>query len=410
MSVQAQLQLGELPPLEITVRDEAWLGGDGRSTPVEGGASLDVAEATTRALESPVGFPPLTQATVPGDHVAIAVGGGVRDAAEVVRGVVAALDRAGAERGAMTIVAGSIDEANRLRNELTDLTADGCVVVGHVSNDDEALCYLAAVGDEALLISRQLFEADLVIPVGCGRLSEARDARGPYEALYPRFSDILTQRRYAQADALDAPAAAVRRRDETDRAGWLLGAALVVQVVPARGGGVAQVVAGAPEEVAQVVREVCEDQWSCIVEEPARLVVATLAGGAQEQTWDNVARALHAAGRVADQDESAVAICTELDTPPGETLKKLMAAGGDLEHAAQLHDAQSEDAAVAWEIYKALCRGPVYFMSRLEAEVVEDLGMTHVANTTELARLAERSASCVVLNEVQHTVPKFAEA
>lgn len=410
VSVQAQLQLGEAPPLEITLRDDAWLGGDGQALSATGNGAINVSAATTAALESPVGFPPLAQATVPGDHVAIAVGEGVRDAADVVRGVVKALDHAGAEREAVTIVAGSLEEASRLRHELGDLTADGCVVVGHESGDDEALCYLAAVGDEALMISRQLFEADLVIPVGCGRMPEARDARGPYESLYPRFSDILTQRRYAQADALDAPAALRTRREETDRAGWLLGSALVVQVVPARGGGVAQVVAGAPDEVAQVVAEACANQWACPVEQPARLVVATLAGGAEEQTWDNVARALHAAGRAADQDESAVAICTELQTPPGETLRKLIDTGGDLERAAQLHDAQTDDAAVAWEIYKALCRGPVYFMSRLDADVVEDLGMTHVADTEELTRLAERSASCVVLNEGQHTVPKFAHS
>lgn len=408
MPVQTQLQFGDQPPLEITLRDEAWMGTASCDSPSSGAVS-DVAGVTAAALKSPVGFPPLSQAVVPGDHVAIALGAGVREAADVVRGVVDALERAGVGREAVTIVTGDRRQANALREQLEDLTSTGCVVVGHVASDDDALCYLAAVGDEPLMINRQLFEADLVIPVGCGRAETSRDARGPYEAVYPRFSDLLTQQRYAQADALDAPTSQAVRRGETDRAGWLLGAALVVQVTPGRGGGVAQVVAGTPQEVADRVKETCAAEWDLAVQQPASLVVATIAGGAEEQTWDNVARALHAAARAADLDQSAVALCTQLDEAPGGALRKLIAAGGDLERAAGLQNEQSDDAAAAWEIYKALCRGPVYFMSQLEREVVEDMGMTPVENAAELTRLAERSASCVVLNEVQHAVPKFSD-
>lgn len=408
MPVQAHVELGELPPLEITLRDEAWLGSSVAQRQ-RGGGELDVVAATTAALQSPSGFPPISQAMVPGDQIAIALGEGVRRAADVVRGIVAAMEWAGAGREAITVVAGTVQEAAELRNRLADLVDDGCRVIGHEANDEQALCYLAAVDNTPLLINRQLFEADVVIPVGCGRAREARDARGSYEAVFPRYSDILTQRRYAQADALDAPTAAETRRRETEQAGWLLGAPLVVQVVPARGGGVAEVLAGTAEEVDRLSSAACDDQWVCELSEPASLVVATLAGDASEQTWGNVARALHAAGQAADQDQSAVVVCTQLDTPPGETLQKLMATGGDLEQAARLNEAQTGDAAAAWEIYKALCRGPVYFMSELDEETVEDMGMTPIHDTAELSRLVERSQTCAVLNEVQHTVPKFAE-
>ncbi|WP_442483090.1 lactate racemase domain-containing protein [Aeoliella sp. SH292] len=406
MSVQAQFVLGELPPLELSLRQEAWLG-TASDTTSSSGAITDVIAATRAALESPLDFPPLSQAIVPGDQVAIAIGAGVREQANVVRGIVATLEQAGTEPSAIQIVTGSVAEANTLRGELDDLTAGGSVVVGHVASDDESLCFLAAVDEEPLVISRQLFEADLVIPVGCGRPAKSRDARGPFESVFPRFADALTQRRYSQADALDAPTSGAIRRQETDQVGWLLGAAMVVEVVPARGGGVAQILAGAPEAVAREVAAACDREWACGVEQPARLVVATLAGGPDEQTWDNVARALHAAGMAADADESSVAICTQLDTLPGETLHKLIATGGDLERAARLHSSQSDDAAAAWEIYKALCRGPVYFMSQLPPELVEDLGMTPIASAKELARLAERSETCIVLNEAQHSVPKL---
>lgn len=408
MSVQAHVQLGDEPPLSITLRDEAWVGSAMRLAS-DRADDLDVVAATAAALESPAGFPAISQAIVPDDTIAIALGDGVRQSAQVVRGVVAALDRAGAGRETVRVVVGDVNEGRALREELADLLEDGLLVIAHEANDDQALCYLAAVDESPLLVSRQLFEADVVIPVGCGRATTARDSRGPYESIYPRFSDVVTQQRFAQADALDSPAAASRRRDETDRAGWLLGAALVVQVVPARGGGIAQVVAGTPDEVDRLVASACADEWVAQVDEPARLVVTTLTGGPAEQSWDNVARALHAAGQAADQDDSAVAICTQLSAPPGESLQKLMEVGGDLDRAARLHDAQSPDAAAAWEIYKALCRGPLYFMSQLDDDVVESLGMTPIVDAAELVRLAERSQTCAVLNEGQHTVPKFAE-
>lgn len=404
MSVQAFLDVGEISPLEITLSDEAWMGPSVATAPqaVPADTDIDVAKAAAAALKSPLGFPPISQALVPGDRVGIALGEGVREVADVVRGVVAALEWAGASRESIVVVTGSVAEADELRPQLDDLTSTGCLVVGHVATDDEVLCYLAAVDDEPLLISRQLFEADLVIPVGCARSPLVRDARGPYESVFPRFSDTLTQKCFAQADALDSPTASGIRRKKTDQAGWLLGAPLVMLVVPRRGGGVARVLAGAPSDVERAVQDICCEQWNYEVEQPASLVVATLGGAADEQTWDNVARALFAAGKVADMDQSAVALCTALNSPPGETLRKLIATGGDLEHAALLRNSQSEDAGAAWEIYKALCRGPVYFMSRLDDEVVEDIGMTPIAELAELARLAQRSSSCVVLNEVQH--------
>ncbi len=84
-----------------------------------------------------------------------------------------------------------------------------------------------------------------------------------------------------------------------------------------------------------------------------------------------------------------------------------MDAGGNLEQASLVGEEQSADAAVAWEIYKTLCRGPLFFMSQLEKRVVEDLDMAHIASPQELARLVERSATCLLLNEAQHSLPVF---
>ncbi|MGI9458253.1 MAG: lactate racemase domain-containing protein [Aeoliella sp.] len=389
MSIESQLHPGVTPPAV----DDA----------------LDVRAATREALAAPHGFPPFVQALVPGDLVAIALGEGVRCAADVVRGIVDVLEQAGSRRDSIIVVTGDQVDAERLLPQLSDLVDEGCRFVGHDPTNDQSLCFLAAVDDKPLLVNRELFDADVVVPVGCARLADARDYRGPYDTIFPRFADIETIRQYAQGDALDSPTAIATRRRQTDQAGTQLAAPLVLQVVPGHGATVAAVVAGAPDAVEKVIADQCQSLWLQQVEQRANLVVATLAGGPEEQTWHNVARALFAASRVADEDSSAVAICTELNEPPGEALQELMSAGGDLERAGQLGDHQSPDAAASWELYKALCRGPVFFMSKLDDETVEDLGMAPIASADELARLVKRSGSCVTLDEAQHNVPVLVE-
>src|SRR5437899_1244946 len=60
-----------------------------------GDAVADPKAATSAALAKPLDFPPLRQAVIPGDRVALAVQGGVPQRAAVVAAVVADLIEAG---------------------------------------------------------------------------------------------------------------------------------------------------------------------------------------------------------------------------------------------------------------------------------------------------------------------------
>jgi nickel-dependent lactate racemase len=133
-------------------------------------------------------------------------------------------------------------------------------------------------------------------------------------------------------------------------------------------------------------------------------VVASIGGGDREQTWDNVARALAAAGR-AVTDDGSIAMCTDLASGPGPALMRLRDAQ-DIETAQrQIRHEHSYDARPAAELAHALERGSVYLLSRLEDEVVEQLGMAPVADGEQIARLAHRSDSCILLANAQHAVP-----
>ena len=138
------------------------------------------------------------------------------------------------------------------------------------------------------------------------------------------------------------------------------------------------------------------------------MVVATIEGGAAQQTWSNVARALSAARRAVAY-EGAIALCTELATPPGEALMQL-AHAEDLDVVVEsLRDAQASDAAAAWEVARCLQRGTVFFLSRLPEELVESLGFAPIEDSEQLGRLTQRFDSCIVLANAQHAAPRVAD-
>jgi hypothetical protein len=136
---------------------------------------------------------------------------------------------------------------------------------------------------------------------------------------------------------------------------------------------------------------------------PVDLVIATITGGAPSQTWANVGRALATAENALGEN-GAVAICSNLEVPPGESLGRLVGSS-DLEKAERKisHD-QGEDSWPAWQLARALRRGPVYLLSQLAVETVEDMGLAPIANVAELARLAHRHGNFVLIEDAQHAV------
>ena len=181
----------------------------------------------------------------------------------------------------------------------------------------------------------------------------------------------------------------------------MLGMPLVMEVVPGSDGSVAAVVAGESAAVAAHCLEHCRRLWSYRVSRRASLVIATITGGPIEQRWTNVARALAAAEQVVE-DGGAVAICSDLDTPPSRSLARHF---GNEDWARVERDAandNSADGVAAWRLARALQRGPVYFLSQLEADTVEELGLAPVANLEELQRLAQRHDSCLVVDDSQY--------
>jgi nickel-dependent lactate racemase len=389
-----------LPPEVRVPVEHVFTARAGRTAPFAVG---DPAAAARRALESPLKYPPLAAGIVPGDRLAIVVDESVPMATSVVRGAVAAAASAGVESGAITVVAIDEDFGKTLRAEF-----NGEVSV--VIHDPDDPLNLALLGlnerNERLLVNRSVFEADVVLPIGCARLPGIAGS-GVFDCLYPRLSDAETIGRLRTPSQLSSAARLAAARRKSDEAGWLLGVALVMQVVPASDGGVAEIVAGDPRAVAEHCQESCEQLWSFRVPRQANLVIANITGGPQEQTWENIGRALAAAEPLV-ADCGAVAICSDLATAPGHALGQLIGSADFDGVERNVRNNHSADSWPAWQLARALQRGPVYFLSQLDSDDVEDMGLAPIAGIDELVRLAVRQESCIVLDNSQYSVATVA--
>lgn len=363
-------------------------------------APLDPAAATARALAEPLDFPPLIAAIVPGDRVAIVVDAAIPYAAAIVRGVVDELHRAGIDDDAISIVTTGSEFGQRCRDDLENSASSAIRSVTHDPDDETNLCFLGIPKKrEPLLVNRTIYDADVVLPIGCARI----DNCGAYDGLFPSFAGAEAVDRFRTPARHESDAARADMLRETNEAGWLIGAPLVIQVVPGAGDTVASVVAGDPQAVAERTAELCRDQWLFASPQRASLVVANISGPAAAQTWNNIGRALAAAERLVAED-GAIAVCSNLGEPPGESLGRLIGSS-DLDAAERKisHD-HAKDSWTAWRLARALQRGPVYFLSQLDADTVEDMGMAPIADIDELARLATRRERCIVLDDAQHAV------
>jgi nickel-dependent lactate racemase len=370
-------------------------------TPELDDLTVEPAEAAVRALESPMGHPPLSQAIVPGDRVAIAVGTDVPQSAEIVRGVVETFAKAGIGADSCSVVVANARLAEHLRSAIQRSQSGGgpIQVVLHDPDDERDLCFVGVNRkNQPLVVNRTIFDADMVLPIG-----RAQPYGGAYESLYPQFSNAAVIEEFRTPANRSTQTDRQARRRATISAGERIGAPLVMQVVPGAGATVSGVFAGEPRMVARSAAASYRAKWSQHAEQRASLIVATVTGGAESQTWNDVAQAIVAAARLVE-DEGAIAICTNLDRPLGESMGRLVGQRSPSATARKVFRDHAEDSWAAWRIARAIARGPVYLMSQLEADAVEEMGMAPIENIDELVRLAGRRESTIVLEDAQYAL------
>ncbi|NQT11825.1 MAG: DUF2088 domain-containing protein [Planctomycetes bacterium] len=406
----ATLRYGADSSVRLEFRDGVLLGHCGEP---KAKALDDPAAATACALAEPLEYSPLSRCTTPGDRVVLALEPGVPRGGQITAAVIRSLIEAGVQPDGVTVLTTQADAqagCGDPREWLPPEWIDAMVFLTHDPTQRRDLAYLAAseAGDP-ILLNRAIADADLVLPIGCEHPPSSAGHYGVYSAVFPTFSDQRTIRRFRSPSSIDARGRPKKKPGRVvDEVGWLLGIALVVQVIPGPGDRVLHVVAGRAGAVRRQARKLFEAAWNWSAPRRASLVVAAIEGGVEQQTWDNVGRALAAATAVVD-DGGAIALCSDLAAEPGPAIQKLAAARAREEAMRWIRKERPDDALSAALLAQVLDRTTVYLLSRLDESLVEDLDVVPITKAEELARLADRHESCILLANATHAVVRCAE-
>lgn len=369
----------------------------------------DPSAAVEAALANPLDFPSITRATVRGDRVVLAVDTDVPQVPAVVAGAVRALLAGDVFPEDITVVLAPVN-SKRTEDSITSLLPPGIAsevnIAEHDPGDRESLSYLAASKENRpIYVNRLLFDADVVLPIGCLRPDASLGYLGVCGGIFPAFSDEETRQRFHSPNWAESEVHRRRYKEEADEASWLLGIQLNLQIVPGPGDTILHVVAGQGTAVAEQGQRLCDQAWSHRIAERAGLVVASIEGGRDEQTWDNLARALFAA-LAAVSDDGAIVLCTKLCCEPGPAMQRLTAMDDDQAILRDIRRDRSPDAVAASLLVQARSRAKVYLMSGLDESTVEDLGVGFVTREEEINRLVRQYDSCILLGNAHRAMLK----
>ncbi len=374
----------------------------------QGDAIGEVGPAVRRVLSDPLDYPPLAQGMTPGDRVVLALEPGLPQAPQLVAAVVACLIEAGVDPDGITVLQSQADAHSKApdpRAALPWTWRRRVELATHDPADRKQLAYLAALDSgEPILLNRALTEADVVLPLGVIGKRGALGYHGIHGAVYPTFSSQDAQAKFYSAGVFQRDLAYRRHLvRQCDEVGWLLGIQFTIQVVPAGGDAVLDVLAGQCDAVRRAGWQRYRSAWGCATPPRASLVVAAIEGNASQQTWAQVGQALAVAARLAESG-GAIALCCDLRSPPGPVLQRLAARRSPRAALRVLARYPCEEALVAVQLCRALHRGHVYLLSQLDPATVEALEMAPLDDTEDLARLVRRHTSCIVLANAPHAL------
>ncbi len=369
--------------------------------PIE--AAQDEGAAVQAALQSPLEFPSLDQAVVPGDRLVFAVDPALPGLVRVVSSTVEWFAQRGTPISSMQIVLAR--DATAVISELSDALraklGQDIAIELHDFDDPEKVAYVAAnESSDPIYLSRKLVDADVVIPITCARPGAGLDYFGCF-GLFPLLTNRATRAAFYNLPALEATESNAQLTAWATQAAWWVGIVVSIQVVPAGRDRVAAVFAGLLEPVESASQNAIRSLWRGPAVE-SELVLATVAGDANQQSWLGVARTLHLAMQCTAPNGSIV-IATQTQEPIGTGLNRLRNQHLSPETIAKkLASDGSDDAIAAAALLNAIASHHVYFISGHRSEAVESLGLGAIKDHEQLMRLIHQHDACTLIEAAEY--------
>lgn len=366
----------------------------------------DPVAATSAVLQSPSGYPPLGDSTFAGDRVVLPVARDVPQTPALIAGLINTLVSAGVHPyDIRVLLAPNSKLGDKATAELDDEIQRHIVVEQHDPKDRDRLSFVAAAKDgKPIYVNRSLCDADLVIPVGCVRHADALGYLG-VGTVFPTFADHDATRRFRAPAAWLSDRHRKTRAAEIAEATWLLGIRFTVQVIAADDGEIMHILAGDIDSIREASQERLQATWGTRFDRQADLVMVGMQGSGQLQSWNELAYALHSANQLVTE-HGAIVICSEIRRRPGKAMRHLFESS-DLDEAdRRIMKERSGDAIAAKQIVNALRSNRVYLLSKLDNEIVEDLGIAPISDETEIENLCRREESCILVSNARYAFHK----
>jgi lactate racemase len=362
--------------------------------------SADVKALVREALESPIQYPPLRQAVVPGDRVVIPIDPEVPEAALILAAVCETLQAAGVTAGDIEVLASSPPAPGWV----AALPA-GVSSAVHEPDLRAQLAYLASTPEgHRIYLNRTVTDADYVIPIGALGYDSVFGYRGPWNVIFPGLSDSESLR-LSRSQASDLPADRTHERaalTESAHVSWLLGSQFQMGVL-AGVGGVAGVVAGLDAAVRDAGTLAVDAAWAFESERRAELVVVGIGRPGVAAGIDELAEGLTAATRLVQHGGKIIAL-SRASGPIGPALRRLTESGEARPDPSLLRGLDGEaDYQAARQLVRALAWADIYLLSALGEDEVDGLGMVALGRPSEAQRLAAKSGSSLFVSHADCT-------
>lgn len=373
----------------------------------------DVAAALWGALRQPIEFPPLRQCVFPDDRVVLAVERDVPFAETLIAGLWEELHAAGVLPGDVIV----LQPADLLGAELPDpraeLPPEARAAVQWKVHDfsDKARCgYLASsTGGDRLYLAREALDADVLITVGQVAYDSVIGYRGTNSVFYPGLSNAdASQRARGQGHSELGPEHERPLRALADEIGWLVGTQFTVQVLPAAGGGVADVLAGLAEPVLRRAKQVLAQDWTVRLDDRCDVVLATVDGSSRGDAWRKLGAAVDAARGIVSRG-GRIVVLSDTNADVGVGMQMLRDCAEPADALQPLQNIAPPDMLPAIQLASAADWASVFLLSDLDPELAEELFLTPVQNHAELQRLLAGGSQCAVLESAEFVSARVAE-
>ena len=362
--------------------------------------------AVARALDQPIDFPSLASVVTPGDRAVLVVDRETPDADVILAEVWKRLSEAGLDAGDVTLLHPATwrpipDRDPRKLIPVPD--RDRLARVQHDPTSETGCSYLASTASgERVYLSRELTDADVVIVIGPLGYDPLLGVRGTASSLYPGLSDVDALRRsQGQGHEELGPLDPRPMRQIVDEVGWLLGVQFAIAVVPDARAGTSDVLAGQADSVLREGRKRLEESWLIRSEERAELVVVSVPADAAGHDWEQVSAAIDVGRRLVERN-GRVLVLSELDAAPGPGLSALRSVREPRDALQVLRRTQPPDLQAAWRIASAADWANIALLSRLPADVVEDLFLIPMTSEDEARRWLANDDMISFVEAAQH--------